>query len=216
MVRQTRGKMISAETFITFFTASILLALAPGPDNIFVLTQSALRGKIAGIVVMLGLCTGLIVHSSAVALGVAVIFQTSAVAFSALKFIGAGYLVYLAWQAFRASAERIQGSADGRVKHWRLYGRGIIMNITNPKVSIFFLAFLPQFTDPSSGPIWLQILMLGGLFILATILVFGGIALLAGTIGQWLNRSDRAQNILNKVAGAVFLGLALKLATTNR
>ena len=98
--------MISSETIITFSTASILLALAPGPDNIFVLTQSALRGKRAGIVVMLGLCTGLIVHSSAVALGVAVIFQASAVAFSALKFVGAGYLVYLAWQAFRASAER--------------------------------------------------------------------------------------------------------------
>jgi len=92
--------MIPIETLITFLAASILLALAPGPDNIFVLTQSALRGRSAGIVVMLGLCTGLIVHSSAVALGVAVIFQTSAVAFSALKFIGAGYLVYLAWQAF--------------------------------------------------------------------------------------------------------------------
>jgi threonine/homoserine/homoserine lactone efflux protein len=208
--------MISSETIITFSTASILLALAPGPDNIFVLTQSALRGKRAGIVVMLGLCTGLIVHSSAVALGVAVIFQASAVAFSALKFVGAGYLVYLAWQAFRASAERIQSKPDGGMKLRKLYGRGIIMNITNPKVSIFFLAFLPQFTDPSMGPVWLQIMMLGGLFILATIFVFGGIALLAGTIGQWLNKSDRAQKILNKVAGAVFLGLALKLATTKQ
>lgn len=208
--------MISIETLITFFSASILLGLAPGPDNIFVLTQSALRGRSAGIVVMIGLCTGLIVHSIAVALGVAVIFQTSAVAFSALKFIGAGYLMYLAWQAFRASAARIQSKPDGEVNHRKLYCRGIIMNITNPKVSIFFLAFLPQFADPSRGPISLQILLLGCLFILATILVFGGIALLAGTIGQWLNRSDRAQKILNKVAGTVFLGLALKLATTKR
>jgi len=165
---------------------------------------------------MLGLCTGLIVHSIAVALGVAVIFQTSAIAFSVLKFFGAGYLVYLAWQAFSASVEKIQGKPDREVYHWKLYRRGIIMNITNPKVSIFFLAFLPQFADPSRGPIWLQLLMLGGLFILATILVFGGIALLAGTLGQWLNRSDRAQKILNRVAGTVFLGLALKLATTKR
>jgi len=208
--------MIPIETLITFLAASILLALAPGPDNIFVLTQSALRGRSAGIVVMLGLCTGLIVHSSAVALGVAVIFQTSAVAFSALKFIGAGYLVYLAWQAFRASANRIQSKHEGHVNHWKLYCRGIIMNITNPKVSIFFLAFLPQFADPLRGPISMQILFLGGLFIIATILVFGGIALLAGTLGQWLSRSDRAQNILNKIAGTVFLGLALKLATTER
>lgn len=208
--------MISLGTLITFFTASVLLALAPGPDNIFVLTQSALRGRSAGIAVMLGLCTGLIVHSMAVALGVAVIFQTSAVAFTTLKFIGAGYLVYLAWKAFRASAEQIQSKPNGEVNRWKLYCRGIIMNITNPKVSIFFLAFLPQFADPSRGPISLQILLLGALFILATILVFGSIALLAGTLGQWLNRSDRAQKILNKVAGTVFLGLALKLATTKQ
>lgn len=208
--------MISIETLITFFTASILLGIAPGPDNIFVLTQSASRGRCAGIVVMLGLCTGLIVHSMAVALGVAVIFQTSAVAFSALKFIGAGYLAYLAWQAFRTSTKRIQSKPDGELNRWKLYCRGIIMNITNPKVSIFFLAFLPQFADPSRGPISLQLLLLGGLFILSTILVFGSIALLAGTLGQWLNRSDRAQKILNRVAGTVFLGLALKLATTER
>ena len=208
--------MIPLETQITFLTASILLALAPGPDNIFVLTQSALRGRSAGIAVTLGLCTGLIVHSSAVALGVAVIFQTSAVAFSILKFIGAGYLVYLAWRAFRASAEKIQSKPDGQTNHWKLYVRGIIMNITNPKVSIFFLAFLPQFADPNRGPLSIQILFLGGLFIISTILVFGSIALLAGTIGHWLNRSDRTQNILNKIAGTVFLGLALKLMTTRQ
>ncbi len=208
--------MLPIETLITFLTASILLALAPGPDNIFVLTQSALRGRSAGIVVMLGLCTGLIAHSTAVALGVAVIFQTSAVAFSALKYIGAGYLAYLAWQALRASGERIQSQPEGQIRHWKLYRRGIIMNITNPKVSIFFMAFLPQFADPLRGPIWLQILMLGGLFILSTILIFGGIALLAGTIGEWLNRSVRTQKVLNKVAGVVFLSLALKLATTEQ
>ena len=208
--------MIGIEALVTFFSASILLALAPGPDNIFVLAQSALRGRSAGIVVMLGLCTGLIVHSVAVALGVAIIFQTSAVAFSALKFIGAGYLLFLAWKAFRASAERIQSGAVGEVNHWQLYRRGIIMNITNPKVSIFFLAFLPQFADPSRGPLALQILLLGGLFILATILIFGSIALLAGTIGHWLQRSDLAQKILNRIAGTVFLGLALKLAMVER
>ena len=165
---------------------------------------------------MLGLCTGLIGHSLAVALGVAVVFQTSAIAFTVLKFVGAGYLVYLAWQAFRAPGEKIpHGSNDGN-NHWRLYRRGIIMNITNPKVSIFFLAFLPQFADPSRGPISLQLLLLGGLFILATILIFGGITVLAGTLGQWLNRSDVTQKIMNRLAGTVFLGLALKLATTDR
>ena len=208
--------MIPLETLLTFFVASILLALAPGPDNIFVLTQSSLYGKRSGLVVMLGLCTGLVVHSFAVALGVAVIFEQSALAFSVLKLAGAGYLLYLAWLAFRASATKIQGKGNGEICLLKLYGRGIIMNITNPKVSIFFLAFLPQFADPSRGPVWLQIVILGGLFILSTILVFGGIALLAGTIGQWVNRSDRAQKIMNRVTGVVFVGLALKLATTER
>jgi threonine/homoserine/homoserine lactone efflux protein len=208
--------MLSVATVLTFFTTSVLLALAPGPDNIFVLTQSALRGKGPGLMVMLGLCTGLIGHTLAVALGVALIFQTSAMAFSVLKYIGAAYLVYLACQAFRAAAEKIQGEAEGSINYRKLYCRGIIMNITNPKVSVFFLAFLPQFADPARGPVALQLFQLGGLFILATILVFGGIALLAGTLGQWLNQSDRSQKVLNKIAGTVFIGLALKLATTEK
>jgi threonine/homoserine/homoserine lactone efflux protein len=90
------------------------------------------------------------------------------------------------------------------------------MSITNPKVSIFFLAFLPQFADPSRGRLTLQLLMLGGLFILSTILVFGGIAILAGTLGHWLNRAERIQKIMNTIAGTVFLGLAVKLAITDR
>ncbi|OEU77101.1 MAG: threonine transporter RhtB [Desulfuromonadales bacterium C00003093] len=208
--------MLSSETLATFFAASILLGLAPGPDNLFVLTQSALRGKGAGLMVMLGLCTGLIGHSTAVALGVAVIFQTSAVAFSILKYLGAGYLIYLAWQSFRASATAIRAENKSAVSFGKLYCRGIIMNITNPKVSIFFLAFLPQFAEPSRGPISLQLLLLGGVFIIATILVFGGIALLAGTLGPWLNRSEKTQRVMNKLAATIFVGLALKLATAKQ
>ncbi|GAB6144455.1 LysE family translocator [Desulfocicer niacini] len=206
--------MIPFETMLTFFAAAILLALAPGPDNIFVLTQSTLRGRWAGMLVTMGLCTGLVFHSTAVALGVAAIFQTSVVAFSLLKFVGAGYLVYLAWQAFRASAQEVSGDGFvGGISHGKLYRRGIIMNITNPKVSIFFLAFLPQFVTPSQGSIPLQILMLGGIFILATFMIFGGIALVAGYLGERMNQSPNIQKILNRVAGTVFLGLALKLAT---
>jgi threonine/homoserine/homoserine lactone efflux protein len=206
--------LIPIEILLPFFASSVLLAIAPGPDNIFVLTQSALRGKSAGLAVMLGLCTGLTVHSTAVALGVAVIFQTSAFAFSALTFMGAGYLLILAWQAFRTSATTFQAERSPEASLWKLYRRGIIMNITNPKVSIFFLAFLPQFADPSRGLISLQLLLLGSVFIIATILVFGSIALLAGTLGQWLNRSARIQNIMNRITGTVFVCLALKLATT--
>ncbi len=208
--------MIPSQIALTFFSASVVLALVPGPDNIFVLTQSSVFGRRAGLMITLGLCTGLIGHSLAVTLGVAVIFQKSAMAFTALKFVGAGYLVYLAWQAFRATSSRIQaGPNRGATPLW-LYGRGIIMNLTNPKVSLFFLAFLPQFADPARGSVSGQVLMLGGIFIGATLLIFGGIALLAGTLGQWLQRSGRVQGIMNKVAGVVFMALALKLATAQR
>jgi threonine/homoserine/homoserine lactone efflux protein len=208
--------MLSAETIITFFTASILLGVAPGPDNIFVLTQSALHGRTAGIVVMFGLCTGLVFHSAAVAFGVAAIFRTSAIAFSALKSLGVAYLLVLAWQAFRKGGGKVSLGSCRQCDHRRLYLRGIVMNVTNPKVSIFFLAFLPQFAQPDRGAVTLQILLLGGLFILATILVFGAVAILAGAIGRWLARSERAQIALNRLAGAVFVGLALKLVVTER
>lgn len=208
--------MIPMDTLAAFFVAAVLLALAPGPDNIFVLTQSALRGKAAGLLVTLGLCTGLLVHTTAVAFGVAVIFQASALAFTALKLFGAGYLLVLAWQAFRASAATLSAGRRTDLSPVALYRRGIIMNVTNPKVSIFFLAFLPQFADPSRGSLTLQMLLLGGVFIVSTIIVFGSIALMAGAIGQWLNRSPRVQVIMNRVAGTIFVGLALKLATVKR
>ncbi|MDG5814145.1 LysE family translocator [Chitinispirillales bacterium ANBcel5] len=143
-------------------------------------------------------------------------FQTSAIAFTILKFIGAGYLILLAWQAFRAPAATIECEQNVTTSCWKLYLRGIIMNISNPKVSIFFLAFLPQFTDPLRGSITIQLLLLGSLFIISTILVFGSVAVLGGSLGHLLLRSGRKLHILNKIAGSVFLGLALKLAVTTR
>jgi len=204
------------DTLLVFFTASVLLALTPGPDNLFVLTQAAQRGKVAGIAVTIGLCTGLLVHTTAVALGVAAIFQASALAFSLLKYLGAAYLLYLAYQSFMAGTGG-NGERQGQnLSLGRLYGRGIIMNVTNPKVSLFFLAFLPQFTDPSFGPLVPQILLLGLLFILSTILIFGGISLLAGGIAGHFRKSARAQTILNRLAGTVFIALAIKLAMVRR
>ncbi len=206
--------MIPTETLATFFIASILLALAPGPDNIFVLTQSALYGKISGFTVTLGLCTGLLVHTTLVAFGVAVIFQTTPIAFTGLKLVGACYLLFLAWRAFRATPAEISTRSDGRKPLGALYRRGIIMNVTNPKVSIFFLAFLPQFTDPDRGSLTLQMILLGGVFIVATIIIFGSISTLAGTVGQWLQRSNKVQIIMNRLAAIIFLGIAFKLITS--
>ncbi len=208
--------MIPFESVTLFLAASVALGLAPGPDNIFVLAQSALHGRLAGVLVVLGLCTGLLVHTAAVALGVAAIFQTSAVAFTVLKMVGALYLLYLAWQAFRASAADLSDPPPAGSSWRKLYLRGVVMNITNPKVGIFFLAFLPQFADPQAGSLTVQMLLFGGIFIVATLLVFGAIAWTAGCLGGWLRRSPRAQVIMNRVVGAVFLGLALKLAASER
>ena len=177
------------DALLLFFASSVLLALAPGPDNLFVMVQAAQRGKIAGLAVTLGLCTGLLVHTTAVAFGLAAVFAASALAFNLLKYLGAAYLLYLAWGAFTAGDA---GGGEARavdLPFARLYRRGIIMNITNPKVSIFFLAFLPQFADPKYGLLAPQMVLLGGLFILATILIFGGISVLAGACGARFRES---------------------------
>jgi threonine/homoserine/homoserine lactone efflux protein len=203
--------MISVDSILVFISASALLCAVPGPDNIFVLTQSALYGKASGVLVTLGLCTGLMVHTTAVALGVATLFQASTIAFTALKWVGAMYLLYLAWRAFRAPANNVDVPRSNLPTAGALYRRGIIMNVTNPKVSIFFLAFLPQFYLPDNGSMALQIFQLGGLFIVTTLMIFGVIALLAGRLGGWLSQSRKTQVYLNRVAGAVFVLLALKL-----
>jgi threonine/homoserine/homoserine lactone efflux protein len=156
--------MIESTTLLMFFSTSILLALAPGPDNLFVMTQAAQQGRTAGLLVTMGLCTGLLAHTAAVTFGLATLFTASASAFTILKLAGAAYLLYLAVQAFRAGTDTGPLRSADHLRAFVLYRRGIIMNITNPKVSIFFLAFLPQFTDPSKGPLTLQLIQLGGGF----------------------------------------------------
>ncbi|MTJ93633.1 MAG: LysE family translocator [Desulfovibrio sp.] len=215
--------MLTPDAMMAFFVAALLLGIAPGPDNIFVLTQSALFGVGAGVVTTMGLVTGLCVHTAAVALGVAAIFQTSALAFTLLKTVGAGYLLWLAWLSFRAGAstEKIaqaEGATTGAAfpGYMTLYRRGIVMNVTNPKVSLFFLAFLPQFCDPSRGSVAVQVLILGVLFMLATIVVFWTVAALGGRLAVWFNRSQRGQVIMQRVAGCVFVALAAALLLSSR
>ncbi len=208
--------MIDMPTLMLFFPAALLLALAPGPDNLFVLAQSAQNGRKSGFIVTLGLSTGLVGHTLAVAFGLAALIKASTVAFTLLKAVGALYLLYLAWQAWRAGAaagdgERVQAQSAGE-----LYRRGIVMNLTNPKVSLFFLAFLPQFADPARGSMVVQFLELGGLFMLATMIVFGLVSVLAGGLGERFRRSPSAVRTVNRSAAVVFIGLAVKLACTER
>ena len=207
--------MIDLQTLFVFFPAALLLALAPGPDNLFVLAESAQHGRPAGLAVTVGLCTGLIGHTLAVAFGLAAIVKASALAFTMLKMAGAIYLLYLAWQAWRAGGE-IGDSQAPELSGSELYRRGIVMNLTNPKVSIFFLAFLPQFADPRRGSMAVQFLELGLLFMLATLIVFGALSLVAGGLGERFRRSPVALRVVNRAAAAIFAGLAIKLAITER
>ncbi|MCU7890575.1 MAG: LysE family translocator [Candidatus Thiodiazotropha sp. (ex Ustalcina ferruginea)] len=203
--------MIITETILTLFATAIVLALVPGPDNLFVLTQSALHGSKSGWYATLGFSTGLIFHTTAVSLGVAALFQTSVLAFNLLKLLGAAYLFYLAWRFIQTSNSQVAVRQQAKLTPWLLYRRGIIMNVTNPKVSLFFLALLPQFTHPDAGPMVFQMITFGLLFIVATLIVFGGLAELAGAISPWLNRSRSAQRIIHRIAAVVFVVLAIKL-----
>jgi len=208
--------MLSFETTCAFFVASLLMAMTPGPDVIIVLTQSSLYGMRAGVLTTLGLMTGLLGHTLAVALGVAVLFQTSEAAFTALKFLGAAYLLYLAWQSFRSGVFRAFLTQSLFPGYGTLYRRGFLSNITNPKVTLFFLAFLPQFADPARGGLTAQIIVLGALFQLATLLVFGCVSLLAGRVAGRFNSSVKGQLFLNRAAGCVFTGLAVMLLVSSR
>ncbi len=228
--------MPSFDTLLAFFGVAVLLALTPGPDNVFVLLQSAQRGWRAGMAVVLGLCAGLVVHTAAVALGFAAVFAASGLAFTVLKLCGAAYLVWLAWQTLRpapampaslsaattspmANAQAAPSPAATSTTQgslWHMVGRGMLMNLSNPKVLLFFLAFLPQFADPARGPVALQLMVLGAVFMLATLLVFGAIACFSGAFGALLQRSARAQRLLAQVSALVFVGLAVRLATVSR
>jgi len=206
--------MPPADTLLTFIAAALLVGVAPGPDNLYVLAQSLQHGRRAGLWVTLGLCSGLIAHTLAVVLGVAALVAASTLAFTLLKLAGAGYLLYLAWHALRAGAT--QARAVAPLRPAQLYRRGVLMNISNPKVSIFFLALLPQFASPDYGPLPAQLLLLGVLFMACTLLVFGLLAVGAGGIGARLLGSAAWQRRLQQLAGVVFIGLSLRLLLSSR
>lgn len=204
------------EMWLAFATAWFVLSLAPGPDNIFVLMQSVIYGKRDGLWVVVGLCMGLTVHIILVSVGVSALIRASEIAFTAVKVLGACYLVYLAVLAWRAPTQEI--SLDGKKKRtemlpaWSLIRRGALMNLTNPKVIIFFLAFFPQFlVEGYSIPIQNTIM---GITIIATcLLVFGGIAICADKV-RALITSAKVQRNVNRTGAFVFVCLALNIVFT--
>ncbi|MBC48072.1 MAG: threonine transporter RhtB [Thiotrichales bacterium] len=202
--------VLTLETIIAFIAASVVLSFVPGPDNIFVMTQSALKGWRVGFYTTLGLCTGLIGHTFLVAVGVSVIFQTSAIAFNGLKIMGACYLVYLGWLSLK-NKELVIGESKEKRTNKSYYITGIVMNLTNPKVALFFLVFLPQFVDVNRGSVSIQIALFGILFILSALCVFTSIAYLGSSLERFLKKSKSVGNNINKLAAFVYFALAINL-----
>ena len=203
-------EILSLETVIAFVLASVILSLVPGPDNIYVMTNSALKGWRVGFYTTLGLCTGLIGHTFLVAIGVSVIFQTSALAFNGLKIVGACYLIYLGWLSLQSKELNI--SRTGKDNSNRSYYiTGVIMNLTNPKVALFFLVFLPQFVNISNDSVSIQVVLLGLLFILSALCVFSSIAFLGSFLEGYLKKSSSVNKNINKLAALVYFALAINL-----
>lgn len=205
-----------------FFIAALVVALAPGPDNLFVLAQSATHGAKAGFSVICGLCTGICVQTELLIVGVSALIAASPIAFFVLQCCGAAYLLYLAYKSFQVRAGVVKldspeshsgASPEGAgLSFRRLYLRGIIMNLTNPKAVLFALSFIPPAVDMSRdmSPS-LQMVVLGAEFVTATFIVFGSIALLAGAVKKFMLNSPKANRNLNWFSGCVFVALAIAL-----
>jgi len=199
-------------SLLSFIVVSMLLTLAPGPDIVYVITQSITAGKRAGIATALGLCTGLIFHTTAAAFGISQIFRQSELAFTVLKYAGAIYMFYLAWLAFREKFISLTGILPTIRKTFSLYRQGILMNILNPKVALFFLAFLPQFVNTRAGNVSEQMLLLGVLFIIQAIIIFTLISVFAGIFGNRLVNNPRVSKTINYAKGSIFILIGIKLA----
>ncbi len=178
------------EILFSFAIATFILAISPGPDNCFVLTQSVVNGKKFGLATVLGLMTGCLLHTSFVAFGVSAIIEENESVFLMIKLFGVSYLLYLAFKVYQANANIVLSEAVKKNETvFKMYKKGLLMNVLNPKVTTFFIAFFPQFLFSESVSTVLQFYILGAIFIVISFLVFSTIAVLAGTISNYLTTS---------------------------
>lgn len=194
-----------------FLSAAILLTLMPGPDILFVITQSITRGKKAGIIFACGLCTGLIAHTVAVSLGLSLILYNSPVAFTVLKFLGAAYLIYLGMKSLIHRKENSLALPPSSGVEYKLYRKGILMNILNPKVLLFFIAFFPQFVNHSSENPAGELLLLGLLFMAQAIVIFSFVALLADRLSRRLMQNPNFSLIMHIIESLVYFAIGISL-----
>ncbi|SAL55992.1 LysE type translocator [Caballeronia udeis] len=198
--------------FLLFLAASIAITAAPGPDNLQVLARGISQGRAAGLVAALGFAAGISFHTTLAALGVAALLKSSPMAFEAVKLAGAAYLVWIGIKAIRSkglSTAHERPSQPLAV----VFRQSVIGNLLNPKVTLFFIVFLPQFVNPNGAQsVMLQMFELGGVFMLQTVLVFSVFGVAAGMIGAYLKRSPKVGVWLDRLAGATFIGLGIRVA----
>lgn len=197
------------ENLYLFSIATIVLAMSPGPDNIYVLTQSLVNGVKSGLATTVGLISGCIVHTSLLAFGISAIITANESLFYGIKVLGACYLIYLAYKVFSSDSEILLGANAPNKSAAQLFKQGFIMNLLNPKVMIFFLAFFPAFIwNPESETVS-QIFILGFTFMFVSLIVFSGIALLAGSISSYLRHNKNIGLVLKWLQIIVFIGIAV-------
>jgi threonine/homoserine/homoserine lactone efflux protein len=201
--------------FLSFLVAALLLNLAPGPDMMYVLGRSVGQGRRAGIVSALGIFVGCLFHICAAALGLAALLRSSPLLFHFVRLAGAGYLVYLGINLLLHAKKSLEGVAVQQDDVRRIFLQGVITNVLNPKVAIFFVAFLPQFVNPQ-GSLFLQILVMGLIFDVGGTVVNLGVAVASGGLGDRLSRSQKLVAWQRRLTGALFVGLGLRLGLAGR
>jgi threonine/homoserine/homoserine lactone efflux protein len=204
--------MPEPSTLVLFVIAALVLLLTPGPAVLYIVARSVEQGRRAGLVSTLGIHVGTLVHVAAAAFGVSALLVSSALAFGLLKYLGAAYLVYLGIRKLTTRAALAAPVALPAQPLRRIFLQGVVVNILNPKTALFFLAFLPQFVDMTRGPVALQILFLGAIFLALALTSDGLWAMAAGTAGGWLKRNRRVLGAERYVTGSVFIGLGVTAA----
>ncbi len=196
-------------TLPLFAVTALILLVIPGPAVLYITARSASQGPRAGLVSVLGVHTGTVVHVLAAVVGLSALLMASAVAFSAIKVAGAVYLIYLGLRTIlgRQSVERHAPAPPRALR--RLYVDGMIVNVLNPKTALFFLAFLPQFVEPGHGPVWTQTLLLGLVFMLLGLLSDSAYALAGAQAGRWVSRRGGLPRGSRYVEGGILVGLGL-------
>ncbi len=207
--------------FLAFLVAALALNFAPGPDMLYVLGRSLGQGRKAGVVSALGIFAGCLVHITAAALGLAALLQASATAYNVIRYTGAAYLLYLGVSMLLsrnkdAQNELSPGASPPPTSLSRIFTQGVITNILNPKVAMFFVAFLPQFVNAARGSVVFQIAVLGLIFDVGGTLVNIGVAFFAGHIGNRLRQSPRAARLQRWFTGSIFIGLGIRLGLASR